>query len=161
LTAAPDGTVFRSGADRRGLALAVVYVVAAPALAAGALGLAPVVRWGLAATCALVAVATAASLLRRSARTQVTADGLVLRAPLRRPDRYGWEDITAFDAVDPHTDPDAAARLGRRVRMRLRGGRAVLLPGVAGPDADSAAAALSARLGQARERGRPDAGPTP
>jgi hypothetical protein len=142
-----NGTVLRLAPDRRGLAFAAIYATAAPALAAFAFDLAPALRWGLAAVCLLIAGTTAVTLVRRAARTEVGAAGLVLRRPPRAARRFAWDDVAAFEAVDPGGDPDAAARTGRRVRMRLRGGEAVLLPGVAGPDADAVAAALSARLG--------------
>jgi hypothetical protein len=145
---ARDGTVLRHAPDRRGVGFAAVYVLAAPALAAGAFGLPAAVRWPLAGICALVAAITAATLVRRAARTELTAAGLVLRSPPRRARRYAWGDVEAFEPVDPGGDPDAGARAGRRVRMRLRGGEAVLLPGVAGREADRIAAALSARIGR-------------
>jgi hypothetical protein len=141
----PDGTVFRAPLDRRGLAFGAVYGLAAILIAAGVLDLGST-RWWLAAVCALVAVASAHWALRRAARTEVRADGLRVSYPPRRPARHAWTDIAGFEAVDPGDDPDAAARVGRRVRMRLRDGDAVELPGIGGAGADAAARALQARL---------------
>jgi hypothetical protein len=115
LTGAADGTVLRLAPDRRGLAFVAIYAAAALVLAAGALGLGAVVRWPLAAICLLVAGGTAASLLRRAARTEVTPDGLVLRHPPRRPDRYPWPDVEGFEAVDGSIGPVSSSRSVKRV----------------------------------------------